>query len=170
MISTSVMALNRIHLSIQKNGFLRGWAGSPLLYRLFSSCHERALLSSCGAQASHSTASLVEHGLWDTGFSHCSSWVLEHRLSSCGTQAWLQCSMWGFPRPGIKPGILYHWSTREAPQNLYLQPKLGYLAAYLPSPLEFFNNRLKLNANSSLPQTSSSCNLLLSWWHHSFCC
>ena len=41
-------------------------------------------------------ASVVVHGLH-------SSWTQEHRLSSCGTLAWLPFSMWGLPRPGIKP-------------------------------------------------------------------
>ena len=49
--------------------------------------------------------------LWSTGcracgFSSCSSWALESRLSNCGAQGqWIQLpySMWNFPRPGIEP-------------------------------------------------------------------
>ncbi len=44
---------------------------------------------------------VVEHGLWALGLS--SSRTLEHRLSSCGTRAWLLLGMWNLPRPEIKP-------------------------------------------------------------------
>ena len=47
-------------------------------------------LSSCGAQA-----------LGRLGFSSCSSWALERRLHSRGTQAQLLCSMWGLPREDL---------------------------------------------------------------------
>ena len=33
----------------------------------------------------------------------CSSWALQHRLSSCGARAYLLHSMWDLPRPGIEP-------------------------------------------------------------------
>ena len=45
----------------------------------------------CGARA-----------LGHVGFSTCSSWALEHRLSSRGTQAWLLHSMWDLPGPGTE--------------------------------------------------------------------
>ena len=55
------------------------------------------------------------------GFGSCGSWLLEHRLSSCGTWAQLLCGMWDLPGSGIKPSvscigrqILYHQATREA--------------------------------------------------------
>ena len=35
--------------------------------------------------------------------SHRGTWALELGLSSCGTQAWLLCSMWDLPGPGIEP-------------------------------------------------------------------
>ena len=38
-----------------------------------------------------------------TGFSSYGTWVLERRLSSCGTWALLLRGMWDLPRPGIKP-------------------------------------------------------------------
>ena len=53
--------------------------------------------------------------------SHRGTWALELGLSSCGTQAWLLCSMWDLPRPGIEPmspalaGGFLPWTTREAP-------------------------------------------------------
>ena len=37
-----------------------------------------------------------------SGFSHCGTWVLEHRLSS-DTQPQLPCGMWDLPRAGIEP-------------------------------------------------------------------
>lgn len=47
-----------------------------------------------GAQASL----VVAHALSGCGFR-----TLEHRLGSCGTQAWLSYSMSDLPGPGIKP-------------------------------------------------------------------
>ena len=38
-----------------------------------------------------------------TSFSSCSSWALEYRLNSCGTQAELFWVMWNLPKPRIKP-------------------------------------------------------------------
>ena len=75
--------------------FIYGWAGSLLLHRLFSSCSEQGLLSTCSAQASHAggfsrcraqalgTRALLAaaHGL--------SSRALDHRLRCCGTWAQL---------------------------------------------------------------------------------
>ena len=58
-----------------------------MLHGLFCSCGEWGLLSNCGAGASHCG-----------GFSCFGSWVLEHRLNSCGT--------WGLVAPltcGIFP-------------------------------------------------------------------
>ena len=66
-----------------------------LLCRLFCSCSERGLLSSCGARASHrggfSCCGAQALGTWSSaveacGFSSCGSWALEHRLNSYG--AW----------------------------------------------------------------------------------
>ena len=54
------------------------------------------------------------------GLSGCSSQPLQHRLSSCGTQAWLLHGMWNHHRPKIEAiscigrQILYHWASREA--------------------------------------------------------
>ena len=33
----------------------------------------------------------------------CGSWALEHRPNSCGAWAFLFCSMWDLPVPGIEP-------------------------------------------------------------------
>ena len=56
--------------------------------------------------------------------SRCRAQALGHRLSSCGTQAYLLCSMWDLPGPHmvgtlvpcIGRQILYHWVTREVPR------------------------------------------------------
>ena len=37
------------------------------------------------------------------GLSSCGSQALERRLGSCGARAWLLCSMWDLPRPGLEP-------------------------------------------------------------------
>ena len=45
----------------------------------------------------------VNHGLEGTwGLSSCGSGALEHRLNSCGAQAYLLHSMWDLPEPGIE--------------------------------------------------------------------
>ena len=79
-----------------KNNFIYlftfGCSGSLLLHGLFSSCGQWGLLSSCRAQA-----------LGHMFFSNWGSRALGHRLSSCGTWAYLLCSMWDLPRPGIEP-------------------------------------------------------------------
>ena len=41
---------------------------------------------------------VVAHGL-----SSCGSRALERRLSSCGAWAYLLCSMWDRPGPGLEP-------------------------------------------------------------------
>ena len=42
------------------------------------------------------------HALGHMGFSDCSSWALEHRFNSFGTQVQLLCGMWYLPGSGIK--------------------------------------------------------------------
>ena len=37
------------------------------------------------------------------GFSGCSTWALEHRLSSCDTRASLLHGMWDLPGTGVEP-------------------------------------------------------------------
>ena len=75
-------------------------ARCSLLPGLFSSCDERGLLSSCSAQGSHcsSISCCWAQALGRPasvaaapGFSHCSSWALQHRLG-------LQCM-------GLVPGL-----------------------------------------------------------------
>ena len=55
--------------------------------------------SGCRAQARGTQAA----GAAAYGLSSCGLWALECRLSSNGTWAWLLCSMWNPPVPGINP-------------------------------------------------------------------
>ena len=82
-----------------------GCAGSSLLCRLFSSCGKQGLLSSCGVQASHCSgfSCCGARAPGHLGFISFSTWALDHRLSSCGTQAQLFCCMWDLPGSGIEP-------------------------------------------------------------------
>ena len=58
--------------------FIFGCAESSLLSRIFSSCGEQGLLSSCSVQLSHSSGFSYGHWLWGVW----SSVVVAHRLSS----------------------------------------------------------------------------------------
>ena len=63
------------------------------LHWVFVATHRRSLVT---ANRSHSS-------LWCVHFSL--QWLLffaEHRLSSCGTRAWLHRSLWNLPKPGIE--------------------------------------------------------------------
>ena len=86
--------------------------GLPCCVRAFSSGREQGLLFVAVRGLLIVVASLVEeHGLqapglqqlWRAGFSSCSSWILERRLSSCGARAQLLCSMWDLSGPGLEP-------------------------------------------------------------------
>ena len=62
-----------------------------------------------------------ESWLWLSGFSSCSFWALEHRLSSCqlglvALQEWVLFSWQGLcPCPLHWKADLNHWTTREVP-------------------------------------------------------
>ena len=62
------------------------------------------LLSSCGAGASHcgvfSCCGARAPGAWARS---CGSWALEHRLNSCGPQAYLLRGMRDLPGSGLEP-------------------------------------------------------------------
>ena len=58
-----------------------------------------AMASRCRAQAVGTRALVVAAD----GLSSCGLWALEHTLGSCGTGAWLLCSMWDLTQPGIEP-------------------------------------------------------------------
>ena len=74
------------------------------MLELFSSCGKWKLLSICCAGFSF-WGLLLLWGLGSrcVGFSSWGPWALEHRLNSCGAQAYLLCSMWDFPAPGTEP-------------------------------------------------------------------
>ena len=87
--------------------------------RLLSSCGMWAShcngFSCCGAGSLGHTASVaVVHGL-----SSCSSQALEHRLSTCGTWAWLCCGIWDSSRirdqTCVCPTLAGGFSTTEPP-------------------------------------------------------
>ena len=97
---------------------LRCWAG-------FLS---RAVLGLCRTLASLA----VTHGLqgaWASevvarGLSSCGSRALGHRLSSCGTWAWLISGVWGLPGPGIdpvSPALAGRFFTTEPPASTILK-------------------------------------------------
>ena len=83
-----------------------------------SSCGKWGLLSSFEVRAS------PRGGFSPWGAQALGSWVsavVEHRLRSCSSWAWLLCGMWGFPGPGIEPMSPAvagrwnpnHWTTKE---------------------------------------------------------
>ena len=107
-----------------------------LLHELSSSCRKRALLSSSSACASHcggfSCCQARLQRAWSSavvarGLSSCSSQALEHRLNSCGVWAPVLCSVWesslirDWTRVScIGRQILYHWATRKAPKQCFV--------------------------------------------------
>ena len=85
---------------------------SSFLHRLFSSCGEQELLSSCGVQASYCgdffCCRTQLQGAWVSivvahGLNSCSSQALEHKLNSWDSWTQLPCSMWDIPGLGIEP-------------------------------------------------------------------
>ena len=88
-------------------------AGSSLLVRLFLVAASGGSSSwQCRAARCGGFSCCRAEALGHVGFSGCSAWAqepqphpqaLEHRLSSCGTRAYLPRSMWNLPRPGLEP-------------------------------------------------------------------
>ena len=96
--------------------FIFGCSGSSLPGAGFSLLAVSRGDSSCGAWAFFiAVASRVaEQGPKALGFSSCSSWALEHRLSSCA--AWQMGSSRIRDRTRVScigRWILYHWAIRE---------------------------------------------------------
>ena len=90
--SSSVCSLS---LSVLNN-FIYYYAGSSLLFRLFSRCGEWGLLYSCSVWASRhggfsfcgtQALELMGSVVLAHELSRCGSWALEHRFNSCGTWA-----------------------------------------------------------------------------------
>ena len=112
-VPSFICSLKLFFLSLFKNNgvyvFIFGSAGSSLQHRLFPSCGERGLLSSCGVQGFSLRWRLLVWSMRSRarglpcGLRSCSSQALEHRLNSCGAWAFLPHSMWDFPGPGTKP-------------------------------------------------------------------
>ena len=80
------------------------------------------LLLSCDARASHCGGFSCgrTQALGHPGFSNCSSWALEHRLSSCGTGALFPHDMWDLFRSGIEPvplALAGRFFTTEPPRK-----------------------------------------------------
>ena len=108
------VAAHGLSLVGSSEGYSSSWcAGFSLQWLLLlrSTGSRHAGFSSCGTWASV----VVAHGV-----SSCGSWALEHRLSSCGARAYLLCSMWDLPGPGLEPvspalagGFFNHCTTRE---------------------------------------------------------
>ena len=71
--------------------------------RLFCSCGEWERLFVAVRGFSSRWLWFQSMGSRHSGCIRCSSWALEHRLNSCGTQAWLLRGMWDLPGPGIEP-------------------------------------------------------------------
>ena len=77
-----------------KNKLSLGYVGSSLRLRLFSGGREAR------------------------GLSSFSSWALEPQLNSCGTRAYLLCSTWHLPGPGmepVSPALAHRFFTTEPP-------------------------------------------------------
>ena len=85
----------------------REW-GLPFVGSWASPCRG---FSYCGAQA-------LGGGFSDGGFSNCSSWALEHRLSSCAA-----CGI--FPDQGFSPCPL-HWQVGSYPWCHQGSPRIAF--------------------------------------------
>ena len=100
--------------------FFFGCAVSSLMCKLFSSCGVQSFhcdgFSYCGGFSS------VELRLWGVwayvvarGLSSCSSWALEHRLSSCGKWTYLFLDIWDLSESGMSPALVGRFFTTEPP-------------------------------------------------------
>ena len=94
----------------------------------FSSCGKVGLLSSCGERASHcgGFSCYWAQALGHLGFHSCSSQALEHRLSSCGTPAWLLRGLWDLLDQWSNPHLL-HWQVDSIPLSHQGSPPSCFL-------------------------------------------
>ena len=92
--------------------FIFGCRGSLLLCVGFPQLQRTGATLRCSARASHCcgfsccrarTLGTQASVVVACGLSSCGLQALEHRLSSCGTQAQLLCGMWDLPGPGLEP-------------------------------------------------------------------
>ena len=99
-------------------------AGSSLPHGLFSSSRKQGLLSSRSARASYcgGFSCWGARALGHAGFRSCGLRVLEHRFSTCGSQAWLLWGMWDLPEPKpMSPALAGGFFTTELsakPRNI----------------------------------------------------
>ena len=125
--------------------FIFGCAGSSLLLRLFSSCSEWELLSSCGAKASHCGEPCGAQALGARA-----SVVVARGLSSCGAEGQLLCGMWDLPIPGLEtlsPALAGGFLITEPPGKLtriFRERNLPSILSQMMIPLLIF--RLKEEA------------------------
>ena len=154
-------------LSLKKKKlFIFLCAGSSLLLRLFPSCGERGLLSSCGVRTSHcgGFSCWEAWALGPIGLSTYGSQALEHRLDSCG--AWAQLlrhvgSSWTGDWTHVSytgRWILCHWATREAPLLSFIDTE------YIPNAGWFGRKRVTLCDGRWLLYARWHLLSLLSWY------
>ena len=88
----------------------------------FFNCGEQGLLSSCGVLAFHwygfSCCGMLALGAWAlvvpaSGLSNCSSWVLEHRLSRWGAQAYVPRGMWNLSSCSVTQSCPTLWEPMD---------------------------------------------------------
>ena len=107
---------------------------SSLLLRLFSSCREWGLLSSCAVQVSQNCvfSCCGAQALGCMGFSSCSSRVPEHRLSSCvhGPSCSEACGV--LLDQGSNPCLL-HWQVGSLQLSRLGRPHMELAATILNS-------------------------------------
>ena len=90
-------------------GFSLVAASRGLLFSYDAPASHRGGFSCCGAQALGAQASVVAvHAL-----SFCGSWVLEHRLNTCGARAKLLLCIWHLSRHLFRH--LLHWQVDSLP-------------------------------------------------------
>ena len=92
--------------------------------------------------ASRAYSSLGARTLGHRDVSSCSSWVPEHRFSSCSAWALFLCSTWNLPGPGIEPlspALAGGFFTTEAPgEPLSLTFKFQYSVFYSLNSVSFY--------------------------------
>ena len=107
------------------SGFFCDCVGSLLLHGL-------SLVAASGGYSA-----VAVHWLLIAVASRCRAQALDHRPSSCGTQAWLLHSMWDLPRLGLEPmspALAGGFFTTEPPGTPYTAHLQGRSQTIVPSP------------------------------------
>ena len=114
--------------------FIFDCAGSSLALGFFSNSGKQGLLSSSCTWASH-CGDFFCHRAWIldlVGFNRFGSQVLEHRLNSCGTRAWLLCDTCDFAdqepvSPALGGGFFTTEIVRKTRRDFYLSfPRIHF--------------------------------------------